>query len=470
MANINQLSNELLLTIIDYLPSNTLHSLALTSRLFYSVVIQPLYSHIFFEGDGRYQKCLPGGEVIDRERNIKSFLNFKRPTNASRVKNLAMLARTIDESTTLRSLISHLDIAWPKSGVESSHLPRLHDNIRTSQNLHVHLYLSTFFASIHPESPVTFIAINNKTRPEEGYVWKKSDDYHYSRLMYRHFAILALKDIRLDMWDLWGFHIGPRTRLADTDIESRRGTSNVNRLEFHDCVPYEGMLDIITWPKALRSFSCTFHMNKYDPMNTQPISKGLQQAFAHQQHNLEEVSISSDYRTEEYTRLPDLGAQGLSFHDFSNLTRLCIDLDFLYPTGREWEYLFQRNASAPIIAGSRSLHILLPPCLVELQLILPFLWNMTDDMDDVRPDDVNSDIMWVYELKYLEDLAFNAGTHLPKLRRVGAGDAWHAESSWAPEEKVVSADGEKIKTMFEAAGIDFYYWKGEKPDFCLNCQ
>lgn len=463
MANINQLSNELLLAIVAPLPSASLYSLTLTSRLLYSVAIQPLYKNIFFEGDGRYERSHCHGVTFERDKQIHSFLDFESPPNASQATSLEMLARSIEASRALRSLVFHIDVAWPTKGCESGHLRKLLNSLGSSQAVDVHLYLSTFFTFPPPESPVTLLAIHNKTRPEEEHAFQRSTAHDYSRLMYRHFAIPALKDLRLDMWDLWGYYIGPSTPLTVTDTESRRGTSNVSRLEIHDCGPCEGVLEIITWPKALRSFSCTFHTSGIYAVATQPLSRGLQYALGHHQRNLEELSISSDHRIADWSLTPD--AQGLSLHGYSKLTRLCIDLDLLYPTAHDWDHVNQYNGSATTIAQDRSLYMVLPPNLVELQLILVCVWYMTDNMDDISHDGREICASWVYELKYLEDLALSANTHVQKLETVGAGDVWHGKSSWNPEEKVVSAEGEKIKAMFEAAGINFYFWKGRKPDF-----
>ncbi|KAH7383044.1 hypothetical protein BKA64DRAFT_175362 [Cadophora sp. MPI-SDFR-AT-0126] len=237
LVGINSLPEEILDQIIRGIPIVNLLNIMLASRAFWRQARPHLYKTI------RYiDEPLPSSE-----RDVVSVRYHARIFDdqySARIVRLREFLRTITENPVLVSFIKQASFSWTGTG-QRSEADLLRTCFTTINPGDFHVALPYRYSALARLSTVNSLDL---IYPSEGALARLQ--HRLRDLIYSIFMIDTLRDLTLRCARSWHAF----TPLRDTD-KVRARTSSVVSLSLPDTVPMdEDLVEILTWPKALKVY------------------------------------------------------------------------------------------------------------------------------------------------------------------------------------------------------------------------
>lgn len=422
IVSLPTLPKEILDLITESIPRSSILNVCRACRTLQQVAVIQLYKDVYFRSMG--QTGSYPEEPVDHPNELAN-MRIRRAQYSSRINDLSLFLRTIISSPSLRSLVFHATFEWGH---------RFHHQFKMvitttlsfiSSQLKTLRYSSPFWDFSAPHLPLTSI---RTPYPD----WSRSSDRLGREHAYALFMTPTLRKITFLQHDtIEGFPSGPFMSMARSSNVESLFMLNLRQI-------YKDLLEVLTWPKALKSFYCELRETLYG----RPITiMQVKQALYVQRDSLEQIIISTCVHQLDQTCIGDFAN---SLHDFPVLKRLAIPMEYLL--------LGHPTTENNIIATSPD-H-LLPPNLEELHLdisevaLFPQFRLSSLDPDWVRDDSQVKSLM--------QEILIHKKEYFPCLRRILL---WRfdyrmgGQNSLASERLLSETIG--VSQDMERMGIDF---------------
>lgn len=370
MTSLAEMPEEVILAITLQTFHNSLPALARVSHSFYRCATPQIYRCVHFVetkeqgADWAYRQARFPDWSSPYHQSIAAFGG--PPRQDSRIFRLNLLLRTISASKFLRSQILAASFQWQSldsSGIERT-IYSVIDLLEPSLKLlHLSRYLCAWYAHGLIYAGIPHITSLNIDTTDDMRYWGSGLGANVDRnslysIMTRP-SLDSLSFVGTRSWD----------RSVNAGANQRSRTSNISCLSFQGNVPTGDVLqEILTWPKALRSFHYEAWRDRDERNHVHGLSScSLVKALLSQRESLEELFITgeSDPHAILMSGLWNFGA-------FIRLRRLGLPRDFMVIT--ETSRLLWGLQSGGYGMGVEAS---LPPALEELQIEVSseFLWG-----------------------------------------------------------------------------------------------
>ena len=330
MPQLQDLSSEILLSIISGIPRDMMASLALYCRRLNGIATPELYKSLYFWGSGNQdtdKRMFPSDGIGEL------FLAQARPVHATRIFNLEKLIQSVENSSALRSYIQELELTWGAgdgldiesaaalrnfvarrsadvegendyqtlhevdgsrkiiSENEREEEERLYQLIRllgTSPIKFLRLSCPNLYSQLPHKASVTHLKVRHRGEAcgDKNILLKDLDQLHELT------TISSLQSLVIDGWSYWGDSVlkdnvayGVPTEVKSSSIIDLR-IITMGRPGIH-------LYEVLSWPKALRTFhfECAPHDGRHYILPSKLSSTDLIEPLQHCQDSLEELII-----------------------------------------------------------------------------------------------------------------------------------------------------------------------------------
>ena len=262
MTYLPRLPSELLRQIFAYLPQAYLLALIRTEQRLGQVAVPQLYKSLYFWGTGYTdieERWFP------RSIHGTSHTSSKPPANATRIFDVELLTRSLEESSSLRSYIHELDLIWggddlhtKRAGqwvlMDERRLQRFLSLLDSSLLRHLSLTTTDLYAQLPEKVKVRSLQLkyNGEGREYGDNLAKDLDRLHQLS------CIPSLESLIIDGWNHWcnlpralPYSISPNARV------SLLSSIQITTSGF----PGVNLNEVLSWPKALK----VFHFDCWPP-------------------------------------------------------------------------------------------------------------------------------------------------------------------------------------------------------------
>ena len=438
MASLTTLPQETLQQITNLLCRRNLLNLCISHRNLYNHNISKIYHTVHF-----------------LDHNVEVNPLQKKPLlehHSTAIHDLSKFARTIESSESLRSLVSNAIFQWGMKidAVTKPDMSRILELLGPSLKT-LHYAPAEWDFDVSKELPLTsidtpYLAHTSTARQDVFSLFSVPTLRHVTLHHYKdHFYIYRRSPHGAPPSGFPNFNLPPPPDDPDTH---RAGTSNVEYLSIRETesTRTRDLAEIMTWPKALKTFDCTLGLREeYLEYLTDPSQ--LIGVLEPQRDSLEQVSLDFHNRSITY------GTLGTTLRQFPNLKRLSIPRNFLAKNIQTDTYGYTsgfEDETDHMYYGQTELYVALPPALEELIL------NVDADMWPHEEDEFPNPGFLVM----VREIATHKQELYPSLRRVVFWKECQP-AEFTPEE-IDSQEKEMIRILgfsrdFEDVGVEFVF-------------